>query len=341
MAIFVPQKNIDSNLSFGQLINNIKNEYIDPELKQRKIKSFGSAGIEIFNNGMHKIYLDNEIQITIEFKNKKFKPSDQGKQIKIDLYDIKNLKWVDKRLDTNSVKILIIHFNKDWWIYYADFKKNKNLEKKFMATQTFKVRGGGYMPLNIRKEEKAEFFKGYMIGLENELPKMWQRHITVSQKYRGVMVYDGNYFDLFSHAQELYILGYYYSSIIICRCSAEQALIRILTKVGQGFEIYKQTQGKRKLKSIEQLVATCRSYSLFKNKYPITKVAAKKLNKISKIASQLVHPKNDITELEKYKKTAIQCMDNLQDVIKKHLNFVKDTGVVHGYKFSGSTKRLK
>lgn len=342
MAIFVPQKNIDSNLSFGQLINNIKNEYIDTELKRRNMKSFGSAGIEFFNNGTHKVYLNDEIQATIEFKNKKFKHSDQGKQIKIDLHDIKNLKWSDKQLATNSAKILIIHFNKDWWIYYADFKKNKNLEKKFVVTQTFKLRSGSYLPLNMRKKEKEEFFKGYRAGLAHELPKMWKRHITISQKYTGVMVYDGNYFDLFHHAQELYILGFYYSSMIICRSAAEQALISILTKIGKASEIYrKNKKGRKEIKGIRELVTTCRDKNNFSTKKcPINETAKKKLMEIAYTANDLVHPKHDLGELGTYKKQAIKCMDNLQYVIKNHLNFVKDTGVVHGYRFSGSTKRL-
>ena len=155
------------------------------------------------------------------------------------------------------------------------------------------------------------------------------------------MVYDGNYFDLFSHAQELYVLGYYYSTIIVCRTAAEQALVRILIKVGKGFDIYKQTKGKERLKSIEQLVETCRSYSLFRGKYPISKISAKKLNGISILASELVHPKHDLDALDVYKGNALKCMDNLQYVIRNHLNFIKDTGTVSGYRMAGSARRLR
>ena len=341
MAIYVPNKNVESDQSFGQAINKIRKKYIEPEIKKRKLKGFKAAGIEIYSNGTQKVYLDDEIQISIEFKKKKISPKDQGKAINVDLQEIKNLSWSDSKLKKDSAKILIVHFNENWWIYWADFKKQKKLEEQFRITQTFKIRGGGYMPLNMRREEKADFLKGWQDGLKKELPAMWNRHITVSQKYRGVMAYDGNYFDLFSHAQELYVLGYYYTSIIICRTAAEQALVSILTKTGHGFEIYKTERGKRKLKSIEQLVATCRSFSLFKKKYPINKTAAKKLNQISTVASKLVHPKIDLAELEQYKKDAIKCMDNLQYVIKNHLNFIKDTGTVSGYKLAGSAKRLK
>lgn len=221
-------------------------------------------------------------------------------------------------------------------------KKQNKLKEGPRALQLFKIRGGGYLPIKMRRKEKSDFMNGYRTGLEMKLPQMWKRHITVSQRFRGVMVYDGNYFDLFLHAQELYVLGYYYSATIICRTAAEQALISILTKTGKGNEIYKQKgSGKRRVKSIEQLVATCRSYSLFQKKCPINKNAAKRLNDISTIACDLVHPKHDIIELEFYKKKAIDCMDNLQYVIKKHLNFIKDTGVMSGYKIASSAKRLK
>lgn len=341
MAIFVQNENVKNNQSFGQLINKVNKEYIEPELKQRKLSDFASAGIELLPNGTKKVYLNDEVQLLLEFKKKRVNPNDVGKPISIDLHEIKDIKWHDKKLDRNSAKILVIHFNKDWWIWVADFKNRKELEETFKITRTFKVRGGGYLPLNLRKQEKNEFAKGWRVGLEKELPAMWKRHITVSQRYRGVMVYDGNYFDLCSHAQELYILGYYYSSIIICRSAAEQALISILLKSGKRFEIYKQDKRKKKLKSIEQLVATCRSYSLFRNKYPINKRSAAKLNEISTIAGDLVHPKHDLDKLESYKKKALKCMDNLQYVIKNHLNFIKDTGVVSGYRFSGSATRLK
>ena len=341
MAIFIPNENIEKNQSFGQAVNKAVKEYIEPELKRLGLKGFGAVGIEILPDGISKVYIDNDVQIILEFKNKKINPNDTGKQINVDLHEIKDVKWHDQKLDKNSVKILVIHFNKDWWIWDADFKKNKEFEDKFKVITTHKVRGGGYLPLEMRKQEKQEFLQGWRTGLDKELPAMWNRHITVSQRYRGVMVYDGNYFDLFSHAQELYVLGYYYSAIIICRTATEQALIQILLKTGKGFDIYKQSKGNKKLKSIEHLAETCRSYSLFHGKYPITKIAAKKVNEISVIASNLVHPKNDLHELNTYKKEAIKCMDNLQFVIRRHLNFIKDTGTVSGYKISGSAKRLK
>src|SRR3989344_5469186 len=343
MAVFIPNENIEKNQSFGQAVNKAVKEYIEPELKRLSLKGFSAAGIEILPDRKHKVYLDNNVQVMLEFKNRKVSPSDTGKAINVDLHEIEDVKWHDQKLSKNSAKILVIQFNKDWWIWDADFKKIGGLEEKFRITTTHKIRGGGYLPLEMRKQEKKEFLHGWRTGLEKELSAMWTRHITVSQRYRGVMVYDGNYFDLFTQAQELYVLGYYYSSIIVCRTAAEQALIRILLKVGKGFEIYYPKKKGRKpmIKGIIDLVKTCRDSKLFHGKYPINKTAEKKLNEIAVIANNLVHPKHDLDALDVYKDNTLKCMDNLQYVIKSHLNFIKDTGTFSGYKFSGSAKRLK
>lgn len=310
-------------------------------MKRRGLKDVTSIGIEIFPDGKSKVYFDAEVQIEIEFKDRTINPDDNGKAIALRLSEIKDIGWHHKGAKKTSAKILIIRFSKDWWIWDVDFKKRADLIDQFKVTTPVTVRGGGYMPLKIRRQEKSAFAANWEAGLKKELPEMWKRHITVSQRYRGAMVYDGNYFDIFMHAQELYELGYYYSSAMLTRTAAEQALIRVLEKCGKGLEIYKQERGKRKLKSIEQLVATCRSHSLFRRRCPINKAAARKLNEIASIASELIHPKHDLEPLDAYKEHAISCMDNLQYVISKHLNFVKDTGVVSGYKLTGSTKRLK
>lgn len=343
MAIFVPNNNIKSNISFGQVINQVIKKYIAPELKKRKLKGYAAAGIEFFLDNKVKIYFDNEIQLLLEFKKSKISPNNVGKQINVDLHDIKDIKWKDKNLKKDSAKILIVHFNKNWWIWDADFNSRKDLEDKFKITKSFTVRGGGYLPLNYRKKEKGEFLNGWQSALKNELPLMWRRHITVSQRYRGVMVYDGNYFDLFSHAQDLYVLGYYYSSIVVCRTAAEQSLVSILSKVGKAFDKYYTKKEGRKpmIKGIRDLVKTCRNKKIFHNKFPINRTSEKKLLQIATIANDLVHPKRDLDELEIYKKSALQCMDNLQYIIKNHLNFVKDTGKVSGYKIKGQAKRLK
>src|SRR3989344_7197404 len=134
MAIFIPNENIEKDQNFGQAVNKAVKEYIKPELRCRNLKGFGSAGIEIFSNGTHKVYFDNDVQIMLEFKNRKLNPNNTGKSVNVDLHEINDVKWHDKELNKNSAKILIIHFNKNWWIWGADFKKNKGLEEKFKVT---------------------------------------------------------------------------------------------------------------------------------------------------------------------------------------------------------------
>ena len=172
MAIFVPNENVEKNQSFGQAINKALKEYIEPELKQSGLKDFGAAGIEIPPDGNHRVFLNDSVRIMLEFKNRKFNPSDTGKPINVDLHDIKDVKWHDPSLGRESTNILVVHFNKDWWIWDADFKKMKDIENKFKVTTTHKIRGGGYLPLTMRRQEKGEFLHGWKAGLEKELPAM-------------------------------------------------------------------------------------------------------------------------------------------------------------------------
>lgn len=342
MFIIVPNKNVEKNESFGDVINQFKKEYIDKELKKRQLNTFTAAIIEISKNKISpKIYLNNEVEFIIKFKKDKINKKDVGKNITIDLHDVEDIEWNKNVLAKKSAKIMIIRFNKSYWIYKADFKNNEKLKRKFKVTKKHSLRLGGYLPLKFRRQEKDEFMKTARENFEKELPKFWKRYLTTTQRYRGVMSYDGNYYDLFSHAQDLYILGHYLETIILCRLAAEQALISIIIKSGKAFEIYKNHKGKRKLKSIEELVNTCRSYKLFSKKFPITKLSAAKLNKISTIASKFVHPKFEFEKEDTYKQTALECMDYLQSVIKKHLNFIKDTKITKGYKMIGNSRRLK
>jgi hypothetical protein len=343
MPIFVPHENVEKGQSFGQLINSVQKEYITPELQKRGLNTFAVALVEIPLNGSGPVHLDDEVTLSIGFKNRKVNPADAGKPLTIDLHEIKDIDWQSGKLDPKTAKILLVRFSKDWWILKADFKKRKDLEEKYRTTQTFKVRGAGYLPLNLRKQEKPQFMEGRRKGLEKELPAMWRRHITVSQRYSGALVYDGNYFDLFTHAQQLYILGHYFAATVVCRIAAEQMLVTMLIKSGKATEIFEPIKPNKpkRLKGIYDLIATCRDRSLFGNKYPIGKTAEKRLKRIANAGNSLVHLKTELDESNAYKQTALQCMDDLSYAIKRHLNFVKDTGTVSGYRFGGSTKRLK
>ena len=55
MAIFVQNQNVESKQSFGQVVNKVKDEFVIPELKHRKIADFKAAGIEIFSDGKYKV----------------------------------------------------------------------------------------------------------------------------------------------------------------------------------------------------------------------------------------------------------------------------------------------
>ncbi len=344
MAIFVSQLNVEKNESFGQAINKVVKMFVVPELKKRKVKTFKVAGITIEKDGKVKVYLDNEVTALIEFKKQKVDPSDNGKAISVSLEEIKDISWNIKNLAKDTAKIFICDFNSDWWIWDADYKKRADLEKQFEVITNHVVRGSSYVPLKMKKQQKVSFFKDEEDNLKKTLPDIWRRNITVSQKYRGIMSYDGNYFDLFIHAQELYILGYYYSSIVMSRIAAEQALVRILIKVGKALDIYKPTKpGKRKdLKGIYQLVETCRDKVIFSDKkYPINTTSAKKLLQIADMGNALVHTKSNLDTLNTYKGQALLCMDNLQYIIKNHLNFVSDTKMVSGYKPGSKSTRLK
>jgi hypothetical protein len=117
-------------------------------------------------------------------------------------------------------------------------------------------------------------------------------------------------------------------------------LVTTLIKNGKPTEIYEKKNSKR-LKGIYDLIRTCRDSSLFPGKYPIGKSAEKKLKRVADAGNDLVHLKVELEKSNTYKQIALQCMDDLFDSIKQHLNFIKDTGVVSGYRPTGSTKRLR
>ncbi|MDD2625811.1 MAG: hypothetical protein PHR55_03545 [Bacilli bacterium] len=321
------------------MANDIIKKYVFKIAKDRKIEQYSIVGIEILKDNTLEVSFDDEVRLQINFKDKKTVINSNQKQIKINLQDIRDIKWI-KGFKKGSAKIIVWHFNKDYYVLYANLRNREDIANEFKVTRTCNIRGGGFLPLSERRKERDLFMSGWKKIIEDELPLMWNRSITVSQRYKGPMVYDGNYFDLFDHAQGLYILGYYYPVIILCRSAVEQALISILIKSGHPYEIYKK-KGSGNIKSIENLVSTCRSYVLFEKKPLINKTSAKKIGEINRIASDLVHLKQELKTLNSYKKDALLCMDNLHYVIKTHLNFIKDTGVVSGYKITGKTKRLQ
>lgn len=340
---FVASQNVIKDNSLGQAINKAVKLYVNPELKKRKIKDFQVAGILIEPKKPVKVYLDSEVEVLIEFKKRKLDPEDTGKNINIRVDEIENINWNISNISENTAIIFICKFNENWWVWDANFKGQSDLEKNFQVVTTHVIRGRGHLPLKLKKQTKPDFYSEQEIELKKKLPSVWRRHLTISQRYTGVMSYDGNYFDLFTRAQKLYEIGDYYSSIVICRIASEQAVIRILVKSGKIFDAYRDTkQGKSEdLKGIKELVDTCFDQKIFKNKkYPINRISKKKLIEIAHTANDLVHSKVNLQNMDSYKETALKCMDNLHYVIKNHLNFIKDTKVVSGYRHKGKSNRL-
>lgn len=135
---FVPNKLVEKNEGYGRTINQFFDLWIKPYFKKKKLKfnkqKFGSALIELFDDGKKpKIRLNNEVKIEIEFKKPKIKPEDVGKNIPVDLKEIKSLSWSEKGLDENSAKVLVARFNKHWWILNFDFRYNKGNAKKILT----------------------------------------------------------------------------------------------------------------------------------------------------------------------------------------------------------------
>ena len=330
--IIIPNKNVEEDNSYGTAVNIIIEKYT-------KRSDFGVVLLELGEKGdVKNMLFDESVKMTIEFNREKIlEKAKKNRNLQIKLGQLKKIGWTKKQVSEETVKIILWRFDKDYWILNYDFKDNLKLFKKIIV-KTVKVRGGGYLPFEMRKQEKEEFMKGLRDELEKELPAMWSRYLTTTQRYRGTMCYDGNYFDLFSHAQDLFILGHYFETIQLCRIATEQALLSILAKSGNIKSAYRNGN---KIKSIEGLVEACRNKKLFPKKFPIDKISAKKLNKISNKAGDLTHLKLELVEEDKYKEDALFCMDNLSSVIKKHLNFIKDTKQTSGYKISGKAKRLK
>lgn len=134
----VQNKLVEKNEGYGRTINQFFDLWIKPDFKKKKRKfekeKFGAALIELFDNGRKpKIRLNQEVKIEIEFHSPKIKPEDVGKQIPIDLKEIKGLSWSQKGLDENSAKVLVARFNKDWWILNFDLRYNQGNVKKILG----------------------------------------------------------------------------------------------------------------------------------------------------------------------------------------------------------------
>jgi len=128
--------------------------FILDEMRQKKISDFKAAIIEIFDDGRKpKLYIKEQAQFFLTFKNRQLNKKDFHKIITVDLKEIKTIEWDEKILDKNSAKIFIIKWSEACWILGFDFRYNKelalkkkeraneflNASKKLSLTQDFNV----------------------------------------------------------------------------------------------------------------------------------------------------------------------------------------------------------
>ncbi len=135
MAIVVKHEDVIQNQNYGRSINQILTWHVKPILGKGKdcfvMEDFRAVLVEMFDDGRSPLVkLNGDFKMSIEFKSPKINPSDVGKNISMDLREIKEISWVDTETDGNSGKIMIIRFNKDYWLLNFDFRYNKKDAKK-------------------------------------------------------------------------------------------------------------------------------------------------------------------------------------------------------------------
>lgn len=169
--LFVQNSSVEKNENYGRTINEIFDLWIKPYFKKKNQEfdkqKFGAALIELFDDRREpKIRLNEEVKIEIEFHSPKIKPEDVGKQISVDLKEIKNLSWSQRGLNENSAKILVVRFNEDWWFLNFDFRYNQgNTKKKLHRAKEF-LSGCKTM---LRKKEYVPHVLIYLIWSTAEL----------------------------------------------------------------------------------------------------------------------------------------------------------------------------
>ncbi len=160
MAIAVTNKKVLSNEGYGITINQMIQLFINPELKKRKKSRFKAALIELFDYQDNIVRIDNEFKCEFELMKPILKKTDVGKPKNYKLEDLKDISWHEKSTDPNSAKILLIKWNKDWWIIDYDFRYNKQIAKKLSN------RSEEFLSLvELAYKNKYELYKNPLIEL--------------------------------------------------------------------------------------------------------------------------------------------------------------------------------
>lgn len=130
MASIVRDIDVKEPKGYGITINQTKQLYLDEVMKERGVASLRAAIIEIFDDRRPpKVHLNDEVKIVVECKTSKIAREDVGKKIDIDLKDVKEIKWYTDDLDGNSGKIMLVRWNKDFWVLHFDFRYNQEYGK--------------------------------------------------------------------------------------------------------------------------------------------------------------------------------------------------------------------
>ena len=130
MASIVRDIDVKEPKGYGITINQTKQLYLDEVMKERGVASLRAAIIEVFDDHRPpKVHLNDEARIVVGLNTSKIAREDVGKRLDIDLKDVKEIEWHTDGLDGNSAKIMLVRWNKDFWVLHFDFRYNQEYGK--------------------------------------------------------------------------------------------------------------------------------------------------------------------------------------------------------------------
>lgn len=156
--VVVSHKDVIEGKSLGNMINQFFDLWVCPNLPIgtdiMNINQFRSCLVELFpQGGLPKVLLNQDAHFHFELNSPKLSPEDVGSNLSFDIKDIKDLKWIDSKMDPNSAKVMIVRFNTDLWIVNFDFRYNLSKAKnrlqrvhEFTSSITTQLRKHEYCP---------------------------------------------------------------------------------------------------------------------------------------------------------------------------------------------------
>lgn len=183
----------------------------------------------------------------------------------------------------------------------------------------------------INRATVKELEKSLAAGFLELAPSMAARQKKIG--FLGKVLEDGNYFDLFVRARDNYILGWFSSTLILSRVTAEQLCIGLLEGGGLA-DLKWESKVKQKQKTLDGLIAVCKTKGLLTKQQPL------KLGKIKAWSEAIIHAKGQLKPEARYEANAFSSLEFLGQIISERFNYVAKAGRVSGYKYQGQTKRL-